>query len=196
MFRDDGGRPCVVQIRLGGSKGLLVLMSEEQEKLYLGKDVILRESMVKALPSPEHANDPSLWTLDIVRAGLLRIGGALNSEAIVAINHGGVPIPVFTDMAKRGLEDLEAAFDPQAKEDESRVDVLKRLSSACYSEGGVRSQRKQRDWFAEGKSMRALGITTRSDNVDYDLGGDGLIHEIERFDIDPITGQSGSLAER
>jgi len=60
------GRPCVVQMRFMGAKGLLVLMTSEQEMLYLGKQVILRKSMVKSLTS---SNDTSRNILEVVRCG-------------------------------------------------------------------------------------------------------------------------------
>jgi hypothetical protein len=46
-FKHLTSRPCVVQVRIRGAKGLLAIMGPEQEQEYAGMDVVLRDSMVK-----------------------------------------------------------------------------------------------------------------------------------------------------
>lgn len=190
-------RPCVVQIRLGGSKGLLTLMGPSQHERYPGKDVVLRDSMVKALSAQQYSSDPSLLTVDVVRYGYLRVGTTLSSETIVGMHHNGVPAKTFIYMTTEGLDELKDAFVPTAQEGESREDVLCRLVTSCYRFGGIDTERKKRACAEEGVSLRAMGLSDRRD-VEEDTKDDGpgeLIHESEQYGIDPVSGQPGSIAE-
>lgn len=66
FFADLRWPPCSVQMRLGGSKGVLSLMSREQEADYEA-DVVLRPSMIKSKSAAGFSDDPSVLTLDVLK---------------------------------------------------------------------------------------------------------------------------------
>jgi hypothetical protein len=200
-LKNEHGRPCVVQIRLGGSKGLLALMSPAQHIQYPGKKVILRDSMIKSLPHYDFADDVSLRTLDVLRCGYLRLGTTLSSEAIICMVANGVKPGVFVQMSDEALEELHLAFTPKAMEVdgkmETEMEVLQRIVRSCYTLGGAGAERKKRRLMSEGKSLRAAGM-----EKDFGEQGEiedespvGVIDPSERFGVDPVSGQSGSIAE-
>nr|XP_031858493.1 uncharacterized protein CI109_006138 [Kwoniella shandongensis]KAA5525565.1 hypothetical protein CI109_006138 [Kwoniella shandongensis] len=195
----DGCGLMFVQMRLGGSKGLLALMSPSQAAQYPGKEVVLRESMVKALPAPEYLDDPSLYVVEVLRCESLRIGTTLSSEAIIAMAHGGVPSSVFLKLAEDGLNALRDDFLQRPHEEESDIDVLVRIHAACYRRGGVGTDRKKRIARAEGRSARVAGLTKSWSKDEVEEGEDGddpmEVSASERFDVDPISGQPGGIAE-
>jgi hypothetical protein len=177
-------------------------MSPEQHHQYAGKDVVLRESMIKSLPCPDFADDPSLLTLDVLRCEALRIGTTLSAEAIIIMTHNGVSHEVFKKMSNDALEELRRAFLPQAMELDGRVetdlDVLKRIVASCYGLGGVGGERRKRAAVQEGKSIRAAGLGRdwgESEDGEEDQSG-AMMDSGERFGVDPVSGQSGSIAER
>jgi hypothetical protein len=194
--------PSVVQIRVGGSKGLLALMSPAQHEQYAGKEVVLRDSMIKSLSAERFEDDPSLLTVDVVSFGYLRIGATLSSEAIVVMVHNGVPPSVFLKLSRQGLEDLESAFSPRRNDGETVDDVLSRLASSCYRQGGVGAEMKKRDCTGKGLPTKVAGLTLdvqKHKDSDGDTGDDdtfGLIDASEQYAVDPVSGQSGSIAER
>ena len=195
-LKNDGVCPSAVQIRINGAKGLLAIMSEEQEGLYPGKDVVLRHSMIKSIPASDYQSEPSHFILDIVRCGFFRIGATISSEPIIALVHGGVPARVFVDMISDTFEELRRAFDPRPAEGETKEDVLLRLVASSYRRGGAGLQRKQRDLFANGKSARAAGAVLGRDDIENrEDRTNGGVDVSERYDVDPISGQSGSIAE-
>ena len=185
-------------MRIGGAKGLLSLISPDQARLYKGKEVVLRESMIKSIPAPRHADDPSLLTLDVLRCDSLRLGTVLSSEGIIAMVHGGVPFSTFLRMGEQSLDELRAAFLPHPLEEEHADDVVRRIVTSCYRRGGVGTERRKRQMSAEGKSTRVAGLSLS--NLDGDAASDddgtAAIASSERFDVDPVSGQSGSIAER
>ena len=193
----DGEMPCVIQLRIGGSKGLLAIMSEDQELEYPNKDIVLRESMVKAHSAPGHKYDPSLLTLDVVRSGFFKKGCTLSAEPIMVMQHCGVPRGVFLALAQLSIEELKMAFDPQSAEGERRIDTLIRLVKHAHGPGGAATQARQRECTALGRSTKVAGLAlSHMDEADGDVSGGDLISEKERFDIDPISGQPGSIGER
>jgi len=179
---------------------MLAVMSDDQERQNPGMDVILRDSMVKALPDFRFADDPSLLTVDVLRYDSLSIGTDLTSETIVAMHHGGVPAETLLRMGAGSLDALNEAFQPEPLEGESVEHVLLRLVNSCFRQGGVGLERKKRMGVAEGKSLRAAGLVNdrtrkgRADPVPDDE--DDLISTSEQFYIDPVNKQPGSLAER
>ncbi|WWC68587.1 uncharacterized protein I206_102517 [Kwoniella pini CBS 10737] len=195
----SNGRPSVVQMRIGGSKGLLALMSTSQMTRYPGKDIILRPSMIKFLSAPDLKHDPSLLTLDILRCESLKIESSLTHEAMVVMVHNGVAIDTFLDMARNQLESLRDDFIPARLEGETEEDVLNRIVSSCYGRGGVGQDRKKRIAKQKGKSFRAAGIDKghgKNEKRDDEEDEDPLVvKSSERYDVDPISGQPGSIDE-
>ncbi|WVQ93483.1 hypothetical protein IAU59_000557 [Kwoniella sp. CBS 9459] len=192
------GRPTVIQMRIGGSKGLLALMSPSQSAGHPGKDVLLRDSMVKAISAPELANDPSLLIIDVLCCESLKIGTALPSEAIIAMVHNGVPPSVFLQMAQDGLESLREAFNPHPLEGEESEDVKHRLLASCFRHGGVGLDRRKREARSKGQSAKVAGLIHRwaTDEGEDDESTDPLVVGAnERFDVDPVSGQPGGIAE-
>lgn len=197
-LRFDSGRPCVIQIRLGGAKGLLMLMSQEQHRLHAGKEVVLRDSMVKALSKPAHASDPSLFQVDVVRCESLRIGTYLSSEPMMAMSHNGVPHSAFLNLRMQSLDEIRNAFLPRPHSDEEPEEVTNRLVASCYRQGGVGAERRKREAAVKGRSAKVLGLRRTSEDPDLakeDEQGDEMIESWERFAVDPVSGQPGSIAE-
>ena len=176
-------------------------MSPAQHERYAGKDVVLRDSMIKSVSAERFEDDCSLLTVDVVSFGYLRIGAALSSEAIVVMVHNGVPASVFLKLSKQGLEELESAFIPRPNNGETDDDVLSRLASSCYRQGGVGAERKKRDCNARGLSTKVAGITLdhqKHKTPEGDIGeedGFEMIDACEQYSTDPVSGQSGSIAE-
>lgn len=191
----------MVQIRLGGSKGLLTLMSAEQQAQYEGKEVVLRDSMVKALPDPRYAEEPSLFVVDLLHTDKLRVGTTLSSEAIIAMEHNGVPIETFVRLSDEGLETLRDAFIPEPINGETEEDMMNRIITACYRQGGVGAEMKKRQCLAAGGSTRIAGLSWfdqfQDDTSVGESSEDGPDDDpIERYGICPYSGQSESMAER
>ncbi|WVQ64983.1 uncharacterized protein L199_003153 [Kwoniella botswanensis] len=196
----SNGRPSVVQMRVGGSKGLLALMSHDQAAQYPGKDILLRDSMIKALSASNYEDDPSLLTVDVLKCEVLKIGANISSEAIIAMVHNGVPAQVFVKMAENELDALRDAFLPSQLEGESEDDMFTRIFRSCYGIGGVGMGQKKRKTRQEGKSLRAAGLAKghwndEDGNNDDDDGDPMTVNAAERFDVDPISGQPNSLCE-
>lgn len=164
--------PSTVQMRLGGSKGLLVVMSREQEALYPGFDVVLRESMVKSQPSANFKCDPSNFTLDILRVDGLRIGSSLSSEPTIVMAHNGVPLEVLVDKARRSIVDIGEAFaaTPNNGEDEDSVNT--RLLTSVYRGGGVNLDQRKREVHQGGQSCKVAGLVSRQSGEDDEMCGE------------------------
>ena len=184
-------------MRVGGAKGLLALMSHEQALRYPGKDLVLRESMIKSVLCAESANDPSLLTLDVLRYGSLRIGTVLSAEAIIAMVHGGVSVRSFVDLANESLDELRDAFSPKPLKGETDEDVVKRVVASCYRRKGVGSERKKRECVTAGRSTKVAGVAfERSESEGTpECDETDLIDAVEKYAVDPITGKSGAIAE-
>ncbi|WVR03757.1 hypothetical protein IAU60_000752 [Kwoniella sp. DSM 27419] len=157
------GRPSAIQMRIGGSKGLLALMTPEQEQQHPGKEVVLRESMVKSFSAEEYRDDPSLLTIDLVCADSLRIGTSLSAEPIIAMAHNGVPLLAFKSMMRTSCDALRDAFlpIPLVEQGETEHDVLRRIYESCYHLGGVGTERKKREYRTRGQSTRVAGLTAK-----------------------------------
>ncbi|KAK4686078.1 RNA-dependent RNA polymerase, partial [Tremellales sp. Uapishka_1] len=194
QLRFECGRPCVVQMRIGGAKGLLALMSPTQERQYKGAEVVLRDSMIKSLPSPRFVSDPSLFIVDVLRVESLKIGINVNSEAIIVMVHNGVNRSAFADLRDRALEELRLACYPHCLEGENEEMMIDRLVRSCYRIGGVGSERKKKQVVSAGLSTKVAGLS-RTSSEEYLLDGLRPIDPAERYHVDPISGQPGSLAE-
>lgn len=153
--------PSAVQMRLGGSKGLLVIMSREQELLYPGKDVVLRHSMVKSKPSSEFQRDPSNFTLDVLRVDGLRIGASLSSEPAIVMAHNGVPVDVLVAKAQQSILDIGEAFSVHSKTDETAESAEARLLASVYRRGGVGLDQRKREILQSGQSCKVAGLVSR-----------------------------------
>lgn len=182
------GRPCVVQMRLMGAKGLLVLMSPDQEILYSGKQVILRKSMVKSLTSTRTA---SQYIIEVVRCGhnVLKTSAALPSEAIIALNSRKVPRRTLIEKAELAFDDLRTQFDPTPSGTETSSDVRQRLSAGFYRTGGVGVERKKRMCRDKALSLRVCGLIR--DEQDKPILDNG-----DQDDEEDMSGQPVQLAER
>ncbi|WWC87943.1 uncharacterized protein L201_002843 [Kwoniella dendrophila CBS 6074] len=196
----NNGRPSVIQMRVGGSKGLLALMSATQAAQHPGKEILLRDSMIKSLSAPGYERDQSLLTVDVLKCECLKIGTTLTSEAMIAMVHNGVPIQTFVKMAENEIDSVRKAFLPEKLEGESSEDVLSRIYSNCNGMGGVGMERKKRAARDQGQSLRAAGLakgfSRGNEDIEADEGDDPLIVSAsQRFDIDPISGQPGSIGE-
>ncbi|ORX33255.1 RNA dependent RNA polymerase-domain-containing protein [Kockovaella imperatae] len=166
------------------------------EDLYPGKDVVLRESMVKALAASRYWNDPSMLMSDVVRSGYFKRKISLSAEAIIIMNHNGVATSSILALAQQSLDDLQAAFDPASADGETREATLNRLIASCRAKGGAGTQVKQRQCSATGRSMKIGGLVHRhGDDAIVERDNGDLVKEREQRDIDPVSGQPGTLAE-
>lgn len=161
--------PSAVQMRLGGSKGLLVAMSREQELLYPGKDVVLRHSMVKSKPSSQFQDDPSNFTLDVLRIDGLRIGTTLSSEPAIVMAHNGVPIDVLVDKAQQSIFEIGESLSPEPNADESPDLAEARLLASVYQRGGVGIEQRKREVLQNGQSCKVAGLVSRHMEEDEDI---------------------------
>ncbi|KAL1406355.1 hypothetical protein Q8F55_008054 [Vanrija albida] len=194
-FAHLAGRPCVVQVRLRGAKGLLAVMSPEQALQYPGKDVVLRDSMVKC-PGWTHStdnDDPSLSTLDVLRVDGLKVGSSLGSEAIIIMQHNGIPVDVLLHMSEQSLENIGQSFSPQPLVAESEAQGRQRLVSSVYSLGGVGIERRKRECRQLGLSTRVAGLE-RSFGNDSSDSTDGT--ELDQLEFDQQDHTPELLAER
>lgn len=190
------GRPFVVQMRLGGAKGLLALMTEDQEKMYPGKSVLLRKSMVKSLST---SMDPSLFIIDILRSGgnMIRYGTILGPEPIVCLAHNGVPHQTIMTLAKENLEELRRDFLPSPHEGETDDDARERLVANLYRQGGVGWDRDKKRCARRGESLRVAGLLRDwSDDGDEGLIASNECEIDDELGYDCFSGQPNSLHER
>lgn len=187
-LRLPSGRPTVLQVRFAGTKGLLVVMNQEQERLYAGRDIVLRDSMVKASSAKEYVDDPCLRTVDVVGVGteMLKLGVSLSAEPIIAMVHNGVPNRVFLDMAARSLERLRDSYLPRPLEGETEDCVLKRIIAGLWRDG-VGAERKRKELAEAGLSSKLAGRRPKGNTSDVEPAIDNT---------EPVLGQPGSLAER
>ncbi|BEI84969.1 hypothetical protein CcaverHIS002_0503700 [Cutaneotrichosporon cavernicola] len=166
--------PSAVQMRLGGSKGLLVVMSPEQENHYPGIDVVLRDSMVKSQPSAHFKRDPSNFTVDVLRVDGLHIGSSLSSEPAIVMAHNGVPLEVLVDKAQRSIADIGEAFaaTPNHSEGEDENSAEARLLTSLYRAGGVGVEQQKREVLQSGQSCKVVGLASRQVDDDAEMDGD------------------------
>lgn len=194
-----GTIPTAVQIRFAGAKGLLVLMSPKQEKKYSGKELVLRESMVKALPADDRADNRSIRVVDVVRYKSMRIGSYLTSEPIICLAHGGVSQEVLLELLEHGLADLGADLDPRPQPGESDKAARLRLMESVFSLGGVGLDQQKRRCREDGSSLRVAGLaetTSGQSRDDWDELDLESSTGSDVYDKDPITGQPNSIGER
>jgi hypothetical protein len=181
------GRPCVVQMRLMGSKGLLVLMNDEQERRYATKQVILRKSMVKSLTG---SNDISRTILEVVRCGynVLKPSSSISPESIIALSARGVPDKVLLQKAEIAFDELRDRFNPAPSGLETLGDVRQRLSAGFYQTGGVGVERKKRVCGEKALSLRVAGLIHEEQEKP--------VMDNEGSDAEDLSGQPPQLAER
>ena len=182
------GRPCIVQMRLMGAKGLLVLMTAEQESRYSGKQVILRKSMVKSLTNTK---DTSRNILEIVRCGhsVMKTKAPLPSEAVIALHSRGVSGKVLIKKAEIALDEIRKQFDPSPSGSETPSDVRLRLSAGFYQTGGVGAERKKRAYAEKALSLRVAGLI-------HDEQDKPELEMVEQDDSPDLSGQPLQVAER
>lgn len=181
------GRPCVVQMRLMGAKGLLVLMTPEQEAMYPGKSVLLRKSMVKSLTT---SLDPSRFILEVVRCGhnVLKTSVTLPAEATIALSARHVPDRILVEKAKLALDDLRDQFNPKPSDTETDSEVRQRLSAMLFRTGGVGVERRKRECAKKALSLRVAGlIHDEKDKPDME--------EVTQDDAPSMSGQPVQTAE-
>ncbi|ORY24068.1 RNA dependent RNA polymerase-domain-containing protein [Naematelia encephala] len=187
-------QPCAIQVRISGAKGMLVLMSHEDQQRHPGKDVLLRPSMIKAISRGEYSSDPSLLCLDVVRFDSLRIGTALTSEPIISMVHGGISPEIFLTLLKNSLDELRDALSPRASPTETPQEAIRRLTANVYRLGGVGMDAKRRQCDQQGLSSKVHGLLSRSSS-ETDMSSTEIDGATERWEIDPESKIPGSVAE-
>lgn len=176
-------------------------MTEGQEAEYHGKQVILRQSMVKSIST---SKDPSLFVIDVLRCGgdTLRLGASISPESIICLHHGGVSRQLILEMARMNLDQLRLDLHPDPQDGETPESAVNRLTTMVYRYGGVGLDRDKRVCAQQGKSTQVAGLVLRTkesadaDEEDKMASMADKIDPREKYDIDPVSGQPGSLAER
>lgn len=176
---------------------MLVIMSDEEERSYPGKDIILRPSMIKAFGKSTPYPDSAMFTLDLVRWTSLKVGVGLSAEPMPIMVDRGVPKSVFVDLQKGVLDELKQAFLPTPALGETEAEAARRLRDNVYMLGGVGQEVKKRECKSQGKSQRVAGLTWR-DEAEEDssmIDAPQAIKGVSVSDVDPISGQPYSVAE-
>lgn len=152
-------------------------MSDEQEAMYAGKDIVLRQSMVKSYAAPEFASERSMLTLDLVQhsSTACKLGTSLSAEPMTIMHAQGVRRSTFVALQKAKLDEIGQMLQPvpQATEEtgcmENEAQMLSRLRRNVYALGGVGIDRKKRKLLAQGTSLKVAGLRGRmagSDEVE------------------------------
>ena len=184
--------PSAIQMRYGGSKGLLLLMSDDQEALYPGKDIVLRDSMIKSYADPMYANIPSMLMLDLVQhsSTAFKLGTSISAEPMTIMQERGVRRSVFVALQKAKLDEIGQMLAPvpQLLEDgsglETEGEMLSRLRRNAYALGGVGMDRQKRTMIASGMSLKVAGLKGR------EASSDGIEEEEEIWDSEGEEGAS------
>lgn len=182
FFTDLRWPPCSIQMRLGGSKGVLSLMSKEQE-LELEADVILRPSMIKSRSAAGFADDPSVLTLDVLKVDGLKVGCNLSSEATIIMEDNGVPADVLISKVELEIKKVQEMLQPNPHPGETREDIRQRLLYAVYTMGGIGREREKRQCRQLGKSTKVAGLSLESTSLD-DLEED--VSVAEKYVLAPL----------
>ncbi|CAK9781596.1 hypothetical protein CC85DRAFT_6079 [Cutaneotrichosporon oleaginosum] len=197
--------PSAIQMRLGGAKGVLVVMSPQEQNVYPGIDVVLRDSMVKSHPSARFEHDPSNFTLDILKVDGLRIGSTLSSEPAIVMAHNGVPQEVLVGKARRSIAEIGEAFAAAPHDDEDEVSATARLLLSVYRSGGVGTEQRKREVLRRGQSCKVAGLVSRQVDADDEMddtddGDDGkdlspaeILYRIIRSGIQPTADEGGCV---
>jgi hypothetical protein len=193
-----GGHPSAIQMRFGGTKGMLVIMSEAEELLYPHIDIILRPSMVKAFGKTAPSPDKAMYTLDLVRWTSLKLGVSLSAEPMPIMVDRGVPKSVFVKLQETVLDELKTSFLPISAEGEDEVEAGRRLRNNVYMLGGVGQEAKKRECKDQGKSQRVAGLSWR-DEAEEDttsvIDDPQALKGVSISDVDPVSGQPYAVAE-
>lgn len=125
--------------------------------------------MVKSKPSSQFQDDPSNFTLDVLRVDGLRIGTTLSSEPAIVIAHNGVPIDVLVDKAKQSIFEIGESLSPEPNADESADLAEARLLASVYRRGGVGVEQRKREILQNGQSCKVAGLVSRHMGEDEDM---------------------------
>ena len=181
-------------MRYGGSKGLLLLMSPEQEVKYAGKDIVLRQSMVKSHADPKFAFDVSMLTLDLVQHSntAFKLGTSLSAEPMTIMHAQGVRRSTFVALQKAKLDEIGMLLkpEPQIMEDtgcmEDDGEMLSRFRKNVYDLGGVGLDRQKRRLLGKGTSLKVAGLRGRM------ASSDGVEEEEEPWELDSDSDEVAS----
>lgn len=188
----------VVQMRIGGAKGLLLADPRSLCGEETGADVRLRPSQIKIkLSQDSESIDPAMLTVDILRPGRLTGPARLSTETIVNFTENGVPaqavFQLMRDTMQEKVDRLTTWNDPAS---------VYELWWNVQQAGGVIMERLSRE--ARG-AARAKGYTSR-DGISHKKGSSSDADEDDDLDSalqerslawwkDPISGCPSSLEE-
>jgi hypothetical protein len=180
---------------------MLAVMSEEQERQYPGKDIILRASMIKAFGRPARTPDPAMYTLDLVRWTSLKVGVGISAEPMAIMVERGVPQSVFLKLQQTVLDQLQGALLPAKQGGETEAEASRRLRASVYALGAVGLEAKKRECTEQGKSLQVAGLISRW-TEEVERGNPALaaeepylLRDVSASDVDPISGQPYAMAE-
>ncbi|EIN08814.1 hypothetical protein PUNSTDRAFT_44349 [Punctularia strigosozonata HHB-11173 SS5] len=186
--------PTVVQMRLAGSKGLLILHPGPEAYACSQPQAWLRPSQVKIKYTEAQLENPSRRSLDILRLGHLRTPSRASTEVLIVWSDNGVPATAITAHLQRMLQELTNTLT-----DFDRPNAMRNLWYQIAKARSVLSQRRAR--YAAGEA-RALGLGSYDyvEEDDGDDGGDGdfdpAFHEQSAaWWPDEISGSPSTLEE-
>ncbi|GJE99769.1 RNA dependent RNA polymerase [Phanerochaete sordida] len=136
--------PVAVQMRVNGSKGLLLLhpnhkQSSPGEEPGMRPEVWIRASQRK-IKYPANVDDPALFTVDILRSAHLTYPASLSTETIINLTSNGVKAEVIMSMMKTNMQEKVDGLTTW----EGDKGIF-RLWSNLAHEGGVISARLARE---------------------------------------------------
>ncbi|KAF9254988.1 hypothetical protein L218DRAFT_1009050 [Marasmius fiardii PR-910] len=146
--------PCAVQVRIFGSKGMLVCNSEAPD-VGLSK-IWLRQSQRKIYYSPQNAKDLSHRTVDILRITRIKSPARLSTEVIINLSHNGVTDDTFAEILKTNLR---ASLKPLMEWGEGEPTDMMRLWHVVDEVDNVSFKRQVRDYTTE---LRFRGLENDS----------------------------------
>ncbi|EAU84841.2 hypothetical protein CC1G_00360 [Coprinopsis cinerea okayama7 len=189
-YFDWDERPSAIQVRVFGSKGVLVDDKVDREDM---KKIYLTPSQRKVI-YPESDMDPAHLVIDIVRNSRIKTSKKLAVEVIINLAENGVPPRVFTDLLHDMLlEQVDAALTWNGP------DAMIRLAAFVEKIGGLRSARLAR----ENPGRARVNGYSEADVDDNEMFEDDdnmsessvLTHQSTAWWPDPVSGSPSSLEE-
>ncbi|TFK23267.1 hypothetical protein FA15DRAFT_757378 [Coprinopsis marcescibilis] len=187
-------RPTAVQVRVFGSKGLLIDDLADPGVKNDDPVVYLTPSQIKIKYSTENP-DPAHCIIDVLRASQSKTPCRLSVETIINLSENGVPSSAFLSMLRESLKEI---IDPLL--DWDAFQASEKLWYLMAKIGGVKAARKARENVGaarvKGYSERDLDENEPDDEdgftqLDIDLAEEKSI----AWWGDPISGCPSSLEE-
>ncbi|KAF7300712.1 Dimethylaniline monooxygenase [Mycena chlorophos] len=187
--------PCAVQVRQGGRKGMVLVVTSDAANTTNDPRIAFRASQVKIVYNKEAQAQLANATVDLLRFSKPLHAGRLSAEVIINLEHNGVPLDVFKRLQEAHLmftiEDMMAWSGAPNGDSFENMQVLYR---AVERSEGVYRSRRLREVAGE---ERIHGFELYNDGDDREEESfEGLAQEKSvAWWPDETSGQPSSLAE-